>query len=332
MMTRKAAALLLAFIGGTVAFLSLGLGAGSALAACPNRHEVEYGTTCESEKEHAEFYSFAFCPFETEELSSCLWGFTAAKEHWRAGAKASWEAENGRKPPELPSEFQAGNATVKLKLPITLRGGGIENPETLELAWVGANGAATIEPVAQAAPPLTRDVDVALLSSAERNRYVYYTKITKEKNVTATVELAGPASGIFLDEEHLLEGQGTAFAFPVKVKLTNPFLGGSCYVGSNEDPIFTEFSTGQSGELTGKVGTPVSDRAGAILTIENSTLVSNTFVAPGVQGCGEAGGADAAINAALGLPSPAGKNIAVIDGSLRQAGSNAAKRGVEGEE
>ena len=46
--------------------------------------------------------------------------------------------------------------------------------------------------------------------------------------VTATVELAGPASGFAL----LIES-GTALSLPAKIKLSNPILGSNCYVGSN---------------------------------------------------------------------------------------------------
>jgi hypothetical protein len=41
-----------------------------------------------------------------------------------------------------------------------------------------------------------------------------------------------------------------------------------------------------------------------------------------VQGCGKAGGADAAMNSALGLPSAAGNNASELVGELNQAGAN----------
>ena len=43
--------------------------------------------------------------------------------------------------------------------------------------------------------------------------------------------------------------------------------------------------------------------------------MSSTFGAPGVEGCGVEGGADAAMDAALGLPSASG-NSAVLNGRL----------------
>ncbi len=316
----------------------------SAVAAARKCHYHEYVAkngfvSCETEQEHAEFYGFAYCPFheppvssEYDETQACVWGESSAKEEWPSKTtKERWEATEGRKAPEIPSEFRAGNVTVLLKNPITLLGG-FEESYTGALQWIGARGAPTIEPVAQAAAPLTKDVDVAKLSASERNRYDYYTKIAKQTKVTATVELAGPATAIVLNENNLLEQTGTAFGFPVKVKLSNPFLGESCYVGSNEHPVVTEFSTGTSGELRGKAASQlVSNREGTILTVETDTLVSNDFAVPGVEGCGEGGAADEAVDAALELPSPAGKNIAVINGTLRQAGAPTAEEGLRGE-
>jgi len=41
--------------------------------------------------------------------------------------------------------------------------------------------------------------------------------------VTATIELAAPASSIGIDVQDLIEAEGTALALPVKVKLSNGF-------------------------------------------------------------------------------------------------------------
>jgi hypothetical protein len=44
--------------------------------------------------------------------------------------------------------------------------------------------------------------------------------------VTATTELAAPASSIGINIQNLIEGSGTALSLPVKVKLSNPLFGG----------------------------------------------------------------------------------------------------------
>lgn len=312
----------------------------SALAAVPAMAETctgkrkSYGGECETEKEHAEFQAFVNCPFQEatpyEETEACVFARTTPREQWKSRkVKEEWEAQNGR-PPELPSEFKAGNVTVLLKEPITLKGGWSETgDEAGDLYWVGARGAETIQAVGQPGPPLGRDVDTALLSASERERYKFAIG-NKETKVTATVELAGAPSGITLNEGNLLSEQGTAFGFPVKVKLSNPFLGSTCYVGSNTNPITVDFSTGESGALHGKTGKALTNFPGTYITIEADTLVSSTFSAPGVEGCGVEGGADEAVNEALGLPSPTG-NIAVINGTLKQSGANEAELGLKGE-
>jgi hypothetical protein len=319
-----------------------------ALAATPalarekplcKHNQKEYFTPrgehiCETEKEHLGWRLFADCPLheppvsaEFDETQGCDWAVTRTKEQFTsAEEKATLEAE-GRK--DIPSEFTAGKVTVLLKNSITLRGG-IEESESEIFQWLGARGANTIEPIAEPAPPLTKDIDTAKLSQAELERYNYYAHVTKETNATATVELAGSPLNIYLNEENLLDEQGVAFGFPVKVKLSNPFLGESCYVGSNAHPVFVEFTTGDSGELRGKTGALSGTNVGLTLVIRNDTLVSLPFSVPGAEGCGVEGGADEALDAAIGLPSSTG-NTSVLDGTLLQTSAEAAEEGLSEE-
>ena len=185
------------------------------------------------------------------------------------------------------------------------------------------------EPVAETGPPLPKDVDRTKLSPAELSRYLA-TVHNHETKVTATVELAGSARNIKLNEINLLEETGVAFGFPVKVKLSNPFLGNSCYVGSDTSPIVVDFTTGTAGELRGKAGNLTSNKNGSILTVVSDTLVSNSFAAPGVEGCGVEGGADEALDSALGLPAPAGHNVAILNGAFKQVGAETAEEGLAG--
>ena len=83
-------------------------------------------------------------------------------------------------------------------------------------------------------------------------------------------------------------------------------------------PIVVNFTTGTSGELQGKVGKLAFNEVGIITTWGN-TLVASGFASPGAEGCGVEGGADAAINAALGLPSAS--NTSVLNGVLKLAGA-----------
>ena len=62
--------------------------------------------------------------------------------------------------------------------------------------------------------------------------------------VTETTELAKPASAIKLNTTNLIFETGVALQLPVKVKLSNVFLGSSCYVGSEANPIILNLTTG----------------------------------------------------------------------------------------
>ena len=186
--------------------------------------------------------------------------------------------------------------------------------------WYDAEGGPTIEPVRQAGPTLSKTVDKELLSESELSRYNYYTKVSKQTKTSLTIE---QAEGVPIEFNliSLLEEEGTAFGFPVKVHLESPFLGSECYVGSNSEPIDVPFTTGVSGHIQGKNGSTLyGTNEGDIITIATSTLVSEAFAEPEAKNCGVAGGADAAVNAALGLPAPVGANKSVINGTLKAGG------------
>jgi hypothetical protein len=218
------------------------------------------------------------------------------------------------------SYFQAGNAIVHMVHPVTLQGGVFENESGTQFFIPPEHGTSVLSKVAQPAPSLTEGVDPELLPPPEKTRYE---KLVAEGKtaVTATIETAGPYNSEVLNETNLITEEGTALKFPVQVKLSNPFLGKGCYIGSNASPIIIELTTGPSGELHGKRGELNFRGEGGILEIKNNELVNNTYASPGATGCGSYGGADAAINAALHLPAPTGANKAIIAGTLEQTGN-----------
>lgn len=136
--------------------------------------------------------------------------------------------------------------------------------------------------------------------------------------VTATVEGAGTPSnfnlsGTFLTGIPLL-------TLPVKLHLSNPLLGSSCYIGSNAEPIVLHpESTDLSGEqlkfeTTDLDGTP-DKKLGPLnfVTVSNTTQGDDSFAVPGANGCGPLGIASVAIDLKVGLPSPSGKNSVVLN-------------------
>jgi hypothetical protein len=232
------------------------------------------------------------------------------------------------------SFFQAGKVTVHFVHPVLLRGAEEENEFTGELKYLPALNGETIAKVAEPAPSLTEGVNAELLPEPEKARYEkYIAKGEKKTTVTAVIELAKPATDIGLNEAHLLAEEGTAFDFPVEIHLVNKFLGPYCYVGSYSHPIEVPFTTGATNPeppntpIHGQLGEIKVIGEGNILQVGSSTkqtiLANNEYASPGVQGCGVEGKADAALDSALGLPSPAGSNSTELVGALFQAGYNA---------
>jgi hypothetical protein len=224
-----------------------------------------------------------------------------------------------------------GNVTVPFVHPVFLKGGDILNEETGEFSFVGAERGETLSKTAQPVPGgLEAIVDPELLSTTERERYE---SVIESGNpaVTATIELAGPASEITVNPFAILEGTGTAIGLPVQVKLSNEFLGKSCTIGTQSVPLRVETTTGKSGALEGKVGELAFTAGGEILILKHGDLVDNEFTAPAAYGCGQLNGADEAINAKTGLPSGKEQNVVSLEGELLASGAveTAAHLGVE---
>jgi len=149
----------------------------------------------------------------------------------------------------------------------------------------------------------------------------------KTTGVTATTELvANEHNPAILNLGDLIGSTGTALTLPVRVHLKNPFLGNSCYIGSESNPIQLHLTTGTTSPpkpnepITGNPG-HFEESEALILTIHENTLVDNAWSAPATEGCGELlfvkGFLDGLVNSKLGLPSAAGNNTAILSGELK---------------
>ncbi|HWY91144.1 MAG TPA: hypothetical protein VNY31_10780 [Solirubrobacteraceae bacterium] len=272
-----------------------------------------------------EFAVFADCPLSNPNVHGCIVSKT----------------ESGK--------FIIGKRTVPIENVITLQGGFEgENPCNFpfqgkgecRLPFVGAADGNTLSKTAQNVPGgllnLINCKEITNKGERELCEFFFEKGITA---VTATTELAAPASSIGLSEAALLnpvlsEAFGIpALQLPVKIKLSNPLFGTKCYIGSEAEPIILNLITGKTNppkpneSITGKIGTFESNEAGDILTISHNSLVDNSFAAPGVNGCGGSFSSllDPLIDAQLGLPSTAGHNTAILEGTLKQAGAEAVR-------
>jgi hypothetical protein len=259
---------------------------------------------------------FKNCPYHNPEVVLCLY------------AKSQYSTEKWAKP-EGVSEFQAGNAVVPLKRPLILQGGLANQPEEEvkgELFVNPENATPTLETQPDEIPGgLTAFIDPSKLTGAALDAYNRAVAEKKTK-VTATIEAAPAAPNVFFQLNNLLREEGTTLTLPVKLKLSNPFLGEDCFAGSDEAPIAPELTDGLTSPpppnepIKGKLGTISGYAARRALKIFEDSLVNNSYAAPGVEGCGAkpewVEEVDAAIDAKSGLPSPAGTNRVILHGRL----------------
>jgi hypothetical protein len=152
--------------------------------------------------------------------------------------------------------------------------------------------------------------------------------------VNSILELAQGPEAIKISEAHLAQEIGVALYMPIKVRLENPFLGNNCYVGSSTAPIIWELTAGFTADkkLRGSAGELELLEEGTVLRLDNAVLLDNAWSAPAATGCGGILSllVDPIINAASGLPSEKGKNVAVLENTINVGNSLAVKLNDEG--
>jgi hypothetical protein len=170
-------------------------------------------------------------------------------------------------------------------LPLTGAGLKIEGG----LAPDGAGGLAFVPPASGAA--LTAK-PVAVPGGLFGTRLPY-----NLNQVKATVEQAGPITYDFFTY---------TFTAAIRIRFSNPLLGGNCVIGSSAAPIALTLTP----SVFGAVGTP----PGTVLAVTGQTQVDTAFSVPAATGCGIVAQTQVtkAINDNLGLPSAAGANRASL--------------------
>jgi len=274
-------------VGGTMAVLGALVFASSAMASSHNPT--------------GEFKEFGECPLNNPAVEECVFSVT-----------------NG-------GSFVVGKKTVPLVNPVTLQGGLAAGEEGA--LFVAAENGQTLSKTPQPVPGGL----LGITAPTWWPKFIqdWFNGLINEgfTGVTATVELAAPASKIKISTENLINQEGTALGLPIKVKLDNAILGSNCYIGSNSSPVQIDFTTGTSGALTGSVGEINFNEAFTLVTISGGKLVNGTFAAPGAKGCGGIFSlfVDPLVNSILGTPSPSGKNSATLEGVLKDATANAVR-------
>jgi hypothetical protein len=194
-------------------------------------------------------------------------------------------------------EFHLGSKTVPINKTITLQGGLTESSPNLVPAADGNTLSRTSLQLPggligiELLPPLTE--------------------------VTATAELAGPVG---MNLNNFFARSGAAVSLPLKIKLDNPSLGSSCFIGANASPVAPQLTTGTTNPpspgkpITGSAGTIEYGGAGTIVIVGGATLVDNAFAVPGASGCGGLLSlvVDPSVDLIAGLPAGAGHNTAIL--------------------
>ncbi len=220
--------------------------------------------------------------------------------------------------------FTLGKKAVPVKKPVVLQGG-IEAEGNIfgTLRFVGAEDGNTLTKVPQPVPGGLLGVTAPTWWPLFLQNLFNETINNGFTGVNATLELAGSPSAVKLSALNILTQSGIGLSLPVKVHLENPFLGSSCYVGSNSSPIVANLTSGTTSPpppntpITGSSGEPGAEGEGAIVVLKNNKLVDNAFAAPGANGCGGLFSflIDPFVNSIVGVPSPAGTNTAILEGT-----------------
>jgi hypothetical protein len=138
--------------------------------------------------------------------------------------------------------------------------------------------------------------------------------------LTATVEVAGPASAVMFSLENAVGVAGAVLEEPLKIKLVSPVLGEHCYIGTDSDPIHIQLTEEMTDPplpnmpIEGALG-PVLQSEEGLFAVPGNSLVDNSFAVPAASGCGGslAPAIDEIIDSKLKLPSPAGHNTLVLN-------------------
>ncbi|HMJ23292.1 MAG TPA: hypothetical protein VK513_15355 [Terriglobales bacterium] len=257
-------------------------------------------TASASAKLTGNYTKFAQCPYKNPEASKCIYSTTVG------------------------GEVVLGSKKVPIVNPAVLQGAytegdgeGFANTAKLIAATNGVTLSKAPQPVPGGLAGLVNCKEISNFILKSACVWTFENGLT---GVNSTLELARPASEVLISENNLGGEIDTALKLPIKIRLENPLLGESCYVGSESSPIYWNLTSGTTAPpepnkpITGTAGTLTFLEGGSILETKGTTLVDNAWAAPGTNGCGGLFSfiLDPIISTAAGLPASAGKNSAVL--------------------
>lgn len=244
------------------------------------------------------YADFKNCPIDNPATATCVYNTTVS------------------------GSFKLGNRTVPINKTIRLQGG-LDS----ESKWVNAAGVDSLEKVPLDVPGgLTELVPPSEVTGPVLD--ILLAGIRSVNRVTATAELVAKPE---LSLNNIISGQGTALRLPVRIKLSNPILGNSCYVGSASNPVDLKLTSGTTAPpppnqpITGTYGEFAFDDGGNVLIANGYRLVDNAFSVPAAKNCGGLISQlliTPIVNSTSGFPSAAGTNSAQLGGSVKLTDAN----------
>jgi hypothetical protein len=245
-----------------------------------------------------DYVNFKYCPYNNAAVASCLYSKVTS------------------------GSFKLGNANVPITAatPIIFQGGFTVDENTFLTTFYPAVGADSLvkQPI-KVPGGLIGLVDTGGFSGFLIS--LFNAAVASVNDVYATAELAGPAKFDFLN---YLIGSGTTLELPLRIHLTNPFLGSNCYIGSSSTPVRLKLTIGTTAPpppntpITGDFGVLTQNNDLTFNTSNGAKLVDNAFSVPAASNCGyllpDMLLITAAVNLKEGLPSAAGKNTAIMQG------------------
>lgn len=244
------------------------------------------------------YADFADCPTQNPAVAACLVSDTTS------GA------------------IKLGNQNVPINKLIRLQGGITADPDTGATGFVNANGGRTLSRTGLKVPGGLTGLITPAPSWSAPLRSLFYAAVNSVNDVTATAELVGPVG---FNLGNLLDGSAPSIDLPLRIKLDNPFLGDSCYIGSAGSPVRFRLTNGTTAPPAGVA--PISGSSGTlsnngdITVLTNQSLVDNTFSVPKASGCGGIFSLiiNPVVDAKIGLPAAPGASVARLTGNARIA-------------
>jgi hypothetical protein len=254
-----------------------------------------------------EYSVFKDCPLSAPHINACVYSLTTS------------------------GEVKIGETSVPIVNPMAFQGG--ETREVLgeeeSRAFVPAANGETVtrapQPVPGGLAGLVKCSEIGELLERAACEAAFQNGAT---GVDATAELVGQVQYSILK----LASHRAGLVLPLRVHLENPLLGSECYIGSASEPVTLHLTTGSTSPpppnqpISGNDSGLTIRNGGGLIVAEDVSAVDNSFSVPPANGCGASllsSAIDPIINFKLGLPSAAGNNTAILNGSVEQAAAPA---------